>query len=214
MVEAKHGFVSKSEHWGGLGRMSYVGLREITSAEEGHLGGNIREGDPFTYSPRAWDYVLDRFAIRSILDLGSGLGYSSQYFFQKGRQVIAVDGLVENCAAAVYPTLKHDLNSGPVFCSVDLVHCQEVVEHIEEQYLDHVLASLACGKFVLVTHAMPGQGGHHHVNLKPPEYWRSNMARFECEVMEEDTKRLRKLAQADGASYLASTGLLFANKRR
>ena len=32
---------------------------------------------------------------------------------------------------------KHDLTKGPVVARVDLVHCQEVVEHIEERYLDN-----------------------------------------------------------------------------
>lgn len=194
--------------------MSYVGLAGVYPPSEVHLGGNVREGDPFTFSPKVWNYVIDRFAVKTILDLGSGLGYSSHYFHGLGKQVIAVDGLKENCDSAIYPTIQFDLVRGPIHCSVDLVHCQEVVEHIDEQYLDNLLQSLACGKFVLMTHAVPGQGGHHHVNLKPTEYWIENMARFKCELIEEDTKRVRKLAEDDGAKYLAATGLLFANKGR
>jgi hypothetical protein len=30
---------------------------------------------------------------------------------------------------------------------VDLVHCHELVEHIEETFLDNVLASPMCGKY-------------------------------------------------------------------
>jgi 2-polyprenyl-3-methyl-5-hydroxy-6-metoxy-1,4-benzoquinol methylase len=194
--------------------MSYAGLIPVSSATEAHLGGNIREGDPFTFSPKAWDYAADRFAIKTILDLGSGLGYSSQYFFNRGKQVIAVDGLKENIEKAIYPTIEFDLERGPVNCLVDLVHCQEVVEHIDEKYLENLLQSLACGKFILMTHALPGQGGHHHVNEKPSEYWIGHMARYQCTVLEEDTKRIRKLAADDGALYLARTGMLFANKRR
>jgi hypothetical protein len=92
--------------------MSYAGLVPISSAAEAHLGGNIREGDPFTHSPKVWNYIIDRFAIKSILDLGSGLGYSSQYFFNRGRQVIAIDGLKENIEKAVYPTMLFDLERG------------------------------------------------------------------------------------------------------
>jgi hypothetical protein len=93
-----------------------------------------------------------------------------------------------------------------------LVHCQEVVEHVEEKYLENVLASLACGKLILITAATPGQGGHHHVNEQPLEYWVDNLKRHDCEILPEDTRRVRRLAQADGALHLARTGLLFANR--
>jgi hypothetical protein len=194
--------------------MSYQGLAGVTPPSEPHLGGNIREGDPFTHSPRVWDYVLDRFAVRSVLDLGSGLGYSSQYFFSRGRQVIAVEGLRANVDKAIYPSIAWDLEKGPVYCAVDLVHCQEVVEHIEEAFLENLLQSLACGRFVVLTHATPGQGGHHHVNEKPTEYWIAHMARHGCHLLAEDTNRIRKLATEDGATYLSLTGLVFANKNR
>jgi SAM-dependent methyltransferase len=194
--------------------MSYQGLKAVASAAEEHLGGNIREGDPFTFSPTVWKYITDRFAVKSVLDLGSGLGYSANYFYRLGMQVVAVDGLRENVAGAIYPTLKFDLAIGAVECNVDLVHCQEVVEHIDEAHLENLLRSLACGKFVLMTHALPGQGGYHHVNEKPTEYWVGHMARHNCVVLEEDTKRIRRLASEDGALFLARTGMLFANKAR
>ncbi len=186
----------------------------VSSLAEPHLGGNIREGDPFTHSPKVWDYVMDRFAIKTVLDLCCGLGYSSQYFFNRGRQVIAVDGLKSNIDQAVYPSIAVDLEKGPVYCAVDLVHCQEVVEHIEEKFLENLLQSLTCGRFILMTHATPGQGGYHHVNEKPAEYWVGHLARYHCVVLEEDTRRIRKLASDEGAAYLAKTGMFFANKKR
>ena len=102
----------------------------------------------------------------------------------------------------------------PVRARVDLVHCQEVVEHIEEQYLDNLLESMCSGRFILMTNALPGQGGHHHVNEQPTEYWIHPLANRGCQVMVEDTRRIRKLAAMDGATYLAQTGLLLANTRR
>jgi SAM-dependent methyltransferase len=194
--------------------MSYGGLQGVYSQVNSHLGGNVREGDPFTFSPKVWRYVMDRFAIQTILDLGSGLGYSARYFHDLGKIVIAVDGLKENIEKAIFPTIRIDLEKGPVECAVDLTHCQEVVEHVHEKYLDNLLQSMSCGKFILMTHALPGQGGHHHVNEKPAEYWIEHMARYHCVVLEEDTRRIRKLAIEDGADYLSRSGLLLANKKR
>ena len=117
-----------------------------------------------------------------------------------------------NVRSAVYPTVHLDLAKSNVRCQVDLVHCQEVVEHVEEQYIENVLKSLACGKFILLTHALPGQEGHHHVNARPPEYWIEHLRSYNCVLLEEDTRRVRALANENNATYLATTGLLFVNR--
>jgi hypothetical protein len=192
--------------------MKYDELLFSSDTGASHVGGNIIEGDPFTFSPSVWNYLIKRFSIRSVLDLGSGSGYSAQYFHKSGLEVLAVDGMKENCARAIYPTVHIDLTRSRVFTRVDLVHCQEVVEHIEEEHVDNLLASLACGRFIVMTNALPGQGGYHHVNEQPTEYWIRHLARYNCEVLDEDTKRIRSLAAAEGAIYLAETGLVLANR--
>jgi hypothetical protein len=177
-----------------------------------HLGGNILEGDPATFTPTVWNYCIQRFAINSVLDLGSGMGYASQYFNNKGMKVLAVDGMIENCQKAIYPTIHLDLTKNKVVAKVDLVHCQEVVEHIEEKFIDNLLSSMTCGKFILMTNALPGQGGYHHVNEQPTEYWINKLKKYNCEVLVEDSKRIRKMAASDGAGFMAQTGLLLVNR--
>jgi SAM-dependent methyltransferase len=188
------------------------GLHSVVNNLTPHVGGNILEGDPNTFSPSVWDYLIKRFALSSVLDLGSGMGYASQYFHSKGMKVLAVDGLIQNCQKAVFPTIHLDLTLNKVTSRVDLVHCQEVVEHIEEKFLDNLLASLACGKFILMTNALPGQGGYHHVNEQTTEYWIEHLKRYNCEVLIEDSNRVRRLAKDDGALYLSRTGLVLANR--
>jgi hypothetical protein len=192
--------------------MMYAGLTTRASEDAPHLGGNIAEGDPYTYSPSVWDYLIKRFGISSVLDLGSGMGYSSSYFHKAGMKVLAVDGMLNNCINAIYPTVQIDLTKSKVLARVDLVHCQEVVEHIEERYLDNLLSSLACGKFIVMTNALPGQGGHHHVNEQPVDYWIEKLKKYNCQVLVEDSKRIRKLAQLDNAKYLAETGMVLVNQ--
>ena len=101
-----------------------------------------------------------------------------------------------------------------VACRLWLVHCQEGVEHIEEVYLDHLINSMLSGKVILMSHALPGQQGHHHVNLKPQEYWVAQMRQRGATWLEEDTRRIRVLAKDDGASFMAQTGLIFVNRAR
>ena len=195
--------------------MSYAGLRMLHPTDEmAGLGGNVLEGDPYTFSPAVWRYVIDRFAVETVLDLGCGRGYSAAFFHRCGLRVLAVDGLDENVEQAVHPVLKVDLTLMRVTCRVDLVHCQEVVEHINEAHLENLLSSLVTGKFILMTHALPGQGGHHHVNEQPDEYWIAHMARRGCNLLEEDTRRIRAIAEAEGAKYLKRSALMFANTER
>src|SRR3974390_601941 len=133
-----------------MGIEKYQGATFVESPAEPQLGGNIREGDPFTYSPIVWGYVVERFSITSVMDLGSGIGNAANYFFRKHNlRTIAVEGLVDNVRNSVYPAICHDLSKGPVITKVDLVHCQEVVEHIDEQYLPNLLDTLACGRVIL-----------------------------------------------------------------
>ena len=185
----------------------------VTDETLAHLGGNISYGDLGTFCPGVWDHLIDRFAVSSVLDIGSGIGFSSEYFFRKGVRVVAVDGLPTNCVNAKYPTVLHDLTKGPFVTSVDMVHCQEVVEHIEERYLDNLLASMACGRVVVMTHALPGQGGYHHVNLQPPEYWIHHMARYGMKLLAHDTDTVRRLANERGGYFMAQSGLVFANPK-
>jgi hypothetical protein len=110
---------------------------------------------------------------------------------------------------SVFPVALHDLRAGPLRVNVDLVYTVELVEHIEEQYVDHVLSTLANGKLLMMTHAVPGQGGHHHVNCQDSPYWIEHMRARGYRLMEEDTRRIRALARADNAEHAAKSGLMF-----
>jgi hypothetical protein len=189
--------------------ITYQGLTLVTVAEQAHLGGNVKEGDPYSFCPRVWNYIIERFCISSMMDLGSGIGNAAHFFFTKNIKTVAIDGLAQNMSNASYPTICHDLTRGPVITKVDLVHCQEVVEHIEERYLDNLLTSLTCGRVILLSHALPGADSHHHVNNQPMEYWVKHISGRGYNLLMEDTNRIREMAAQDRAIYIQNTGLLF-----
>lgn len=176
------------------------------------LGGNIIQGDPLTFSPKVWDYLIDRFAIHSMLDVGSGLGYCATYFHRKGIAAIAIDGLVYNYTNAIYPTICHDLIDSPFLIKVDLVHCVEVVEHIDPIHVDNVIRTLTRGKFTVMSHAVPGQNGHHHVNCQEDDYWIKLMHTKGSSLLDIDTERIRNIARNESAHHLAKSGLVFSNR--
>jgi len=183
----------------------------ITDVKQAHLGGNINEGDPLTFSPCVWKYLIERFALKSVLDLGSGRGHAAWYFHKRGVPVIAVDGLTQNVHNAIYPTVLHDLSKGPFICNVDLVYCVETVEHIDPEHLEHLLSSLTCGDYIIISHAAPGQAGHHHVNCQDDTYWIENLKRVGAHYLEIDTVRIRGIAHKEGAAHLARSALVFTN---
>ena len=189
-------------------------IKIVHSKVDPHLGGNVRWGDAHTFSPRAWDYLLKRFCVKSVLDLGSGTGNAAHYFASHGAHVIAVDGLQENIELANYPTICLDLSCDYVNTNVDLVHTQEFVEHVEEKFVGNIIKSFQSAKYVCMTHAVPGQDGYHHVNLKPPEYWGNLMTKNGFIFLKKDTERIRNLARLDGARHLEATGLVFYNSSK
>jgi SAM-dependent methyltransferase len=148
----------------------------VTSKERPHLGGNMRHGDIHTFAPVLWRFLVERFGIRSVLDVGCGEGHAVLFFERLGIKAHGIDGLRENVEQAVTPILQHDLLVAPYIMPVDLVWSSEVAEHIAPEKVDNYIDTLANGRFVAMTAARAGQGGHHHVNCRPKEYWINLMA--------------------------------------
>jgi SAM-dependent methyltransferase len=146
-----------------------------------HLGGFVPKdeahphGDPWTWTPLLWDFLLEELRPATMIDLGCGEGHAAQYFLERGVEVLGVDGSTVAQHGTMLPAhrfLLYDLTLAPLpLARVDLVWCCEMVEHVETRYLDNVLQALSLGKYVAMTHAEPGQGGHHHVNCQPMAYW-------------------------------------------
>ena len=62
----------------------------------------------------------------------------------------------------------------PVFldCKFDLLLCLEVAEHLPANKAEHLVKTCAShSNTIFWSAATPGQGGYHHVNEQPHEYW-------------------------------------------
>jgi 2-polyprenyl-3-methyl-5-hydroxy-6-metoxy-1,4-benzoquinol methylase len=143
----------------------------VVDQERPDLGGNMRHGDIHTWAPVLWRYFIDRFGIQSVLDVGCGEGHAVLFFHRLGIRAHGIDGLPTNIRRAVTPIALHDLLSSPYVMPVDLVWSCEVAEHIAEEKVHHYVDTLVNGRIVAMTHAVPGQAGHHHVNCRSKEYW-------------------------------------------
>lgn len=185
----------------------------VSDVKTPHVGGNIWQGDPWTYAPTAWRYIVGRFCVRSVLDVGSGRGHAAHWFAKNGCAVVAIDASMENVTTALHPTVHCDLLNGPLTCPVDLAHCQEVAEHIPEIYVGNFISTLANGSVIVMTHGEPGQPGHHHVNCQPADYWKQHVEAAGYHYLPDDTDRVRHFAALDGAHHLSRSGLVFGRRR-
>jgi len=181
----------------------------VVDAERHDLGGNIRHGDVSTFIPNFWRYMIDRFAIRSMLDVGCGEGHAVKFFYKNGVAAHGIDGLRSNVERAVFPIALHDLLERPYVMPVDFVWSCEVAEHILPEKVGNYLDTLANGMVIAMTHALPDQGGHHHVNCQPDEYW-IELLQARGYQLERSQPIYRQIAQREGTpNFFAQSGLVF-----
>ncbi len=126
--------------------------------------------------------LLPEMNISSLLDIGAGHGaWAAEWIAAGVKDVKAVDGDYVTVAQLAIPAgnfLAHDLAT-PLNLKrkFDLVQTLEVAEHLPSAKADLFVENLiAHGDVILFSAAVPHQGGEHHVNEQPPEYWRKKFA--------------------------------------
>jgi SAM-dependent methyltransferase len=111
-----------------------------------------------------------------VLDVGCGLGAWTVEFqaLPGGERVVGVDGPhVDVSKVWIQPFIAHDLTTpldlGQRFCRV---LCLEVAEHLPAAAADTLIDSLTRhSDDIFFSAAVPGQGGHGHINEQPHDYW-------------------------------------------
>jgi SAM-dependent methyltransferase len=147
--------------------------------------------------------VYELFEPRTVVDVGCGEGWFAREFANCGCTVKAYDesvtgDRVEWTDSFDGPpgrggnvTFRHADLLGDVRGDVwgdysDLAVCLEVAEHLPAIAADPFIATLcALAPVVLFSAAIPGQGGHGHLNEQPPAYWVERFERHGFEVSGE-----------------------------
>lgn len=190
--------------------------RILHYTEEPRLGGYcLGQPDPACHFPQTWKYLVECLHIESVIDLGCGEGYSTKCFMDLGLDVLGIDGCEKAVNEAVVPVVLHDFYDGPYIPDREyqFAWCCEVVEHIHEEHIGNLLETiqLARCKWVGMTHATPGQGGHHHVNEQPAQYWIDMFAKYGYQLDSDTTERARTLATVEqwNHNHFVRSGMVF-----
>ncbi len=180
----------------------------VTDLRRPHLGGNVSGGDRNSFDVPVFDHLIEGLAIKSFFDLGSGEGHCARYFEERGIPALALDGLAQKFVCANHAV--HDLVGGPYRAErrFDVVWCCEVAEHIDPRYVGNFVETLTAnsGRFILMTHGVPGQEGHHHVNLRDDWYWIQLITDRGFYFDPHLTLTLRAVSRS---KYFRRTGLVF-----
>lgn len=109
---------------------------------------------------------------KSLADLGCGNGSYCKFFSDLGwKNVHGYEGTPNKWG--IYDNIaKADLSQPCSFPKYEMVLCLEVGEHIPEEFestfLDNVTS--AVGKILILSWAVPGQGGFGHFNCRENSY--------------------------------------------
>ncbi len=140
--------------------------------DEAFFAENQREG----LLHAAWfcPLLVEIFHPQSLVDVGCGTGHFGKWFLENRIHYLGIEGsecgyrhrLVDSVANLDLRTFKW---TGDKY---DLAISIEVAEHIEVEYAGVFVDTLcALSDTIVLTAAVPGQGGTFHVNEQPQSYW-------------------------------------------
>ena len=174
-----------------------------------HLGGhdNITHVDEGSLT-----LLRDEMGVRTVLDVGCGPGGQVLVARGLGIEAMGIDGDWRLCTY-LPGLIVHDYTTGPYVpnCPWDEAWCVEMLEHLEERFLDNVFSTFRRCGLVVMTHALPGKGGTHHVNCRTPEYWRWQFETRGFKYHDALTTKLRECSTMK-REFMRTTGMVFVNE--
>jgi len=156
--------------------------------------------------------------VSSVLDVGCGQGAWLSVWKSLGvKEILGLDGgYVEKARLLIEPGefVAHDLRTPfDLERRFDIVQSLEVAEHLPEHSSEAFVDALTRhGDLVVFSAAPPGQGGDHHVNEQPYEYWRRKFAARGYVAL--DFLRPRLSGRREIAPWYRYNIFLFASRER
>jgi len=163
--------------------------------------------------------IVKRFAIKSILDLGCGIGsFLSGAVLVGCEDVIGIELNYENSkkyiVKNIFPYIKYgditkDINLKRQF---DCVISIEVAEHLSPGETDSFIKNLVyySRKYIIFSAAAPGQPGRGHINLRKRSLWIRDIVSHGVVVRKDLVKECRRKWRKLGSpGYLLENLIIF-----
>ena len=182
----------------------------IINPNRPHVAGYFRFGEQ---PVNLIKWLVDRFHPTTVLDVGSGPFGSKKIFNTFGCQYVwCLDGdpqlldrkdLREHLITFCIVDLERSAYRFPT--RMDMVFSYECAEHIAnvDNYVETLIVN--CENTLVMTAALPNQGGYHHVNEQLNDYWIKKITARGFRYLEKETMQGR----ATGDGYFSRSGLIF-----
>lgn len=159
--------------------------------------------------------LANYFQPDSVIDFGCAIGAYLEPLHDNGIDIKGIEGNPDAFEYAVVPREyleEYDLrNQYSPKRSYDLALCFELAEHLPEKHADNLVDSLVSSSNIIVmTAATPGQGGTHHVNEQPREYWCEKFQSRGYEYRPEIVKELRNLIEVEQSTWVPENLMVFS----
>lgn len=128
-----------------------------------HLGGFLVDKvDIAGYSPALWNMMIGPLAVKSVVDVGCGVGWSLKYFHDRGARSLCVEGshhAVVNSQLPKNIIVEHDFTRGPWWPTetYDVAWSVEFLEHVGRQYMENYMPIFKKSALVFATSSMWGK---------------------------------------------------------
>lgn len=157
-----------------------------------HLGGHL--GFTAMLIP-TFQYIVDKYNIKSMLDIGCGPAGMVEYANHKGIYSIGIDG--DFALDKKEYVLVHDFTTGKINLDkkFDFIYSTEFFEHVDAIHMDNFLCLFKNAKYAFVSAAPPGQGGHHHVNEQSKDFWIDKLKEYGLKYLIEDSEEISKTSE-------------------
>lgn len=158
--------------------------------------------------------VLSEYSPASIIELGCGTGrllypYQEEELEVRGVELSSIAQKVSRLSSNHFE--EYDLTD-PYYPEreYDIVLCIEVLEHLPESAADTIVDSICrSAPVAIITAATPGQGGTHHVNEKPHNYWINKFENRNMRHMPEKAEIIKSRLDLNELVWIKENLLVF-----